>query len=69
MDFADLITKFGLPLAGLIVVTLGFITGKVVPRFIYDQERAQRLESERRFDRSMDLSEAILEELRRSKTA
>ena len=66
MTFDELILKFGLPLAMLIVVTVAFVRGYVVPRFIYDLERTGRLDQEKRFDRSMDLSEALLDELKKA---
>lgn len=67
MSFEDLVTRFGLPLAMLVVVTVAFVRGAVIPRFIYDLERAGRLASEVRFDRAMDLADASLRELRKAK--
>lgn len=67
MNWEELITKFGLPLAGLIIVTYAFISGKVVPRMYYDEERKDRVAGEERFDRSMDLNESLLAELRKAK--
>lgn len=69
MTFEDLVTRFGLPLAMLIVVTVAFVRGYVIPRFIYDMERTGRVASETRFDRAMDLADATLTELRKAKGA
>jgi hypothetical protein len=40
--FADLLLKFGLPLAELIVVTVAFVSGRIVPRYVYDDAVKQR---------------------------
>lgn len=44
------------------------IQGQLIPRDIYNLERSGRLDLEKRFDRSMDLAEALLDELKKAKS-
>lgn len=44
------------------------IQGQLIPRDIYNLERTGRLDLEKRFDRSMDLAEALLDELKKAKS-
>ena len=52
MDFFQLVTQFGFPLAALVVVVIGFGSGVVVPGFVYRDALAQR-------DRALDVAERL----------
>lgn len=52
MDFTQLVTQFGLPLAALVVVVVGIGSGQFVPGYVYRDALAQR-------DRALDVAERL----------
>lgn len=53
MDFLDLLQRYGLPLAALVIVTVAFVRGDIVPGYVYKEALGQR-------DRALDAAERLV---------